>query len=159
MRWEDVVEIHLLQAAFNTCNTSIACATSLYDDLTTAYIPSSLARGHKTGYKKPLDGRNQSNTCTAVPVRKGNGATTVLQRYYNGTTTVLQWYYNGTTTPCGIPSRITCNQQIPGTYPWYARVDYTYNASGARRTAAVTRCSHIISWLPQCSSWSQDRLQ
>ena len=22
-------------------------------------------------------------------------------------------------TGCGIPSRITCNQPIPGTYPWY----------------------------------------
>ena len=38
-----------------------------------------------------------SIACTAFPARKG---------------TVL--------TSCGTPSRITCNERIPGTYPWYA---------------------------------------
>ena len=48
--------------------------------------------------KKRLDGRKQNNTRTAVPVRK---------------VTVL--------TSCDTPSRITCNQIITGTYPWYIR--------------------------------------
>ena len=34
-----------------------------------------LSRGHCTGYKKRLDGRKQSNTCTSVPVRKGTVVT------------------------------------------------------------------------------------
>ena len=57
-----------------------------------------VACGHQTGYKKRLDGRKQNKTCTAVPTRKG---------------TVL--------TGCGIPSRITCNEIILETYPWYIR--------------------------------------
>ena len=54
---------------------------------------------HKTGYKMSLDGRKQHIMSTAVPVRKK---------------TVL--------TSCGVPSRITCNESIPGTYPWYMHI-------------------------------------
>ena len=79
---------------------------SFDDDVLTlsiiAHFPEVQPRGHKNRLlyvqKKRLDGRKQKNICTAVPVRKR---------------TVLL------IASCDAPSRITCNQIITGTYPWY----------------------------------------
>ena len=86
-----------LLASLTNCTASVD-----HDDnddvITLAHFFWNLARGHKTGNKKRLDGRKHNNACTSVPVRKG----TVLISH-------------------GIPYRITCNEILPGAYPWHIR--------------------------------------
>ena len=52
----------------------------------------------KLATKKRLNARKKNSTCIAVAARKGTIPTN-----------------------CRIPSRITCNAIISGTYPWYIR--------------------------------------